>query len=566
MNEEIICLLERERDNFLQKGKHDLVKSLEKSIESVKDLKEPIDSIKKVRSLPIGLIQAAKVERLITRREDSFSFVETMNQNLKSMQQSKLNLKSIKKGKKQVEEKVSSKTSSQAEQSTRPRQKTRYIPKFRSAAYSLLLGLYQAIVVQGLEDIDKQGLINLSQPFCDSILQRNGFVSSQSYSEQVSGWTSMSKILLKRQLARTVPGRRPLRYTLTEEGKELANILINKFSVHFLCKETPCEDNESIELGKVDLYREVVEWGQPSKCIISYESTKLYSVNDTQTSVVSECQKAQLYVVLDNREVKGFGKSRKRLMEFLEILGVPVMLYQLELGDILFVAMADSIDADKCNNTKLSMSEGRVLDYLIERKRNDDLASSLHDRRFSRQRFCMKQSNISHLIYLIEGDLKAQEKENVDSLWRVLMSTAMVDNFHIEYSKDVWESACFVKNLYQVVNSEVQKLAWRDIMGNPSLEQWNRALREAKKPSGLDLFKWQLMSIPGIDYRRAQDVVSCGFRSLVELGEGLDRYSTRNERISYLQEISLQCGKKRWCRNLYETIEALFCCNEIYPE
>jgi len=276
-----------------------------------------------------------------------------------------------------------------------------------------------------------------------------------------------------------------------------------------------------------------------------------------QDDVVPEYQNLHVYVVLDNREVKGSGKSRKRLMEFLEILGVPVMLYQLELGDILFVALEDSVSAEERSSSKIS--KGRVLDYLIERKRNDDLASSLHDRRFSRQRYCMKQSNIGHLVYLIEGDLNAQEKENVDSLWQALMNTAMIDDFHIEYSKDVWESACFVRNLYQVVNSEVQKMPQADVVANISLEQWNKDLRTTKKPSGLELFKWQLMAIPGIDYRRAQEVVSYGIRSLTELGEQLDRYSTRDERIAWLQEISRKCGKKRWNRSLYETMEALFC-------
>jgi hypothetical protein len=113
-----------------------------------------------------------------------------------------------------------------------------------------------------------------------------------------------------------------------------------------------------------------------------------------------------------------------------------------------------------------------------------------------------------------------------------------------------------------------------DVVANISLEQWNKDLRTTKKPSGLELFKWQLMAIPGmfdtclllifetfegIDYRRAQEVVSYGIRSLTELGEQLDRYSTRDERIAWLQEISRKCGKKRWNRSLYETMEALFC-------
>jgi len=551
MNEEILQLLLRERDLFLQQGKLDLVKSLEKSIENIRNIKEPIDSVKKVRSLPIGLIQAAKIEQLLFRKEHPVSSVGT-----EKGSQLTLNLKSTRKRKKQSKENALKETDKQTERPAQVRPKKKYVPKYRSAAYSLLLGLYNATVEQGLESIDKQGLITLSQPFCDSVLQRNGFVSSQSYSEQVSGWTSMNKILLKRQLARVVPGKRPLRYQLTEQGKELACHLVKNFAIKFNSKEISHENTNRIEHGNLELYRQVTEWGEISSCI-THESTELFPMKSIQDDVVPEYQNLHVYVVLDNREVKGSGKSRKRLMEFLEILGVPVMLYQLELGDILFVALEDSVSAEERSSSKIS--KGRVLDYLLERKRNDDLASSLHDRRFSRQRYCMKQSNIGHLVYLIEGDLNAQEKENVDSLWQALMNTAMIDDFHIEYSKDVWESACFVRNLYQVVNSEVQKMPQADVVANISLEQWNKDLRTTKKPSGLELFKWQLMAIPGIDYRRAQEVVSYGIRSLTELGEQLDRYSTRDERIAWLQEISRKCGKKRWNRSLYETMEALFC-------
>lgn len=54
-----------------------------------------------------------------------------------------------------------------------------------------------------------------------------------------------------------------------------------------------------------------------------------------------------------------------------------------------------------------------------------------------------------------------------------------------------------MKNLYHLVSSEVQKVTWMDIEENVSLEQWNKDLRVAKKPSGIDLFQWQLMAIPG---------------------------------------------------------------------
>lgn len=90
-------------------------------------------------------------------------------------------------------------------------------------------------------------------------------MSSQSYSEQVNGWTSMNKILLKRQLVTTVPGKRPLRYTLTDQGKELATILVKKYNIQFFSMESSCEETNRIGNENSDIYHEVKEWGQVSE-------------------------------------------------------------------------------------------------------------------------------------------------------------------------------------------------------------------------------------------------------------------------------------------------------------
>lgn len=44
-----------------------------------------------------------------------------------------------------------------------------------------------------------------------------------------------------------------------------------------------------------------------------------------------------------------------------------------------------------------------VLDYIIERKKADDLAASIIDGRYKEQKFRLKISGISNIIYLYEG-------------------------------------------------------------------------------------------------------------------------------------------------------------------
>lgn len=77
----------------------------------------------------------------------------------------------------------------------------------------------------------------------------------------------------------------------------------------------------------------------PFVVIPSLDAVEFGNVNNNRNSISSDCQQFHVYIVLDNREVKGSGKCRKRLMEFLEILGVPVMVSEKFLQQILFIVV-----------------------------------------------------------------------------------------------------------------------------------------------------------------------------------------------------------------------------------
>lgn len=47
--------------------------------------------------------------------------------------------------------------------------------------------------------------------------------------------------------------------------------------------------------------------------------------------------------------------------------------------------------------------DGKVLNYIIERKKADDLASSIIDGRYKEQKYRLKMSNIKNVFYLFEG-------------------------------------------------------------------------------------------------------------------------------------------------------------------
>ena len=45
-----------------------------------------------------------------------------------------------------------------------------------------------------------------------------------------------------------------------------------------------------------------------------------------------------------------------------------------------------------------------VLDYILERKRVDDLLGSIKSNRYETQKYGMRRCGLRHLMYLVEGD------------------------------------------------------------------------------------------------------------------------------------------------------------------
>ena len=61
-----------------------------------------------------------------------------------------------------------------------------------------------------------------------------------------------------------------------------------------------------------------------------------------------------------------------------------------------------------------------VLDYVVERKRCDDLVSSVRDQRYAAQKYRMRQSRLRNLFYLLEGDPDITCEPGLASRWLLL--------------------------------------------------------------------------------------------------------------------------------------------------
>ena len=79
----------------------------------------------------------------------------------------------------------------------------------------------------------------------------------------------------------------------------------------------------------------------------------------------------EVILVLDTREIK-LAKDRDYIQDVLINKGIKLTIRSLELGDVLWVAR--------------KYRQTTVLDYIVERKRMDDLVGSIKDGRFKEQK------------------------------------------------------------------------------------------------------------------------------------------------------------------------------------
>ena len=103
----------------------------------------------------------------------------------------------------------------------------------------------------------------------------------------------------------------------------------------------------------------------------------------------------KLVLEVDVREKRNRGEAHNFFAERLKRAGLKVELSQLPIGDFLWTIEIEDIHGTthKC-----------VTDYIIERKKVDDLAQSIQDGRYYDQKNRLKISGLKKVIYLVEGE------------------------------------------------------------------------------------------------------------------------------------------------------------------
>ncbi|CAG9769246.1 unnamed protein product [Ceutorhynchus assimilis] len=442
-----------------------------------------------------------------------------------------------------------------------------YIPQYGSGAYAILVALYK----QSLEHnypgfLKKDDIINYGKD-----LLINASFTKPEPGSRYTAWSSMKTLLTKNLVSKA---SHPPKFSLTDEGIILAkkiyensnsvssindnnvpvkdtifaktNILDNNISQCYGIIDIPDEfiddawvgvDNDTfsqqINYAHTNLNSEkVVETNdvsfkryasdpiipQAKNLAPSKVPLKRYASSSSVTSTKSSCSSYEQFsmapysfdiiLYVDNNETSGSSNSQEdEILVELRKSTIKFEVKSLKVGDFTWICR------DRLTGKEL------VLPYIIERKRMDDFAHSIRDKRYYEQKFRLKKSGIENLTYLVESHGKNQHSLGLplQSLYQAATNTAIQENFFIKFTENMKETVeylvHFTKILVEMFKSKSLGSCYKediqpvDINTNSihlmAFKEFNESSVKNKRMKVTDLFVKMLIQIKGMSVERA---------------------------------------------------------------
>ncbi|KAH6663796.1 hypothetical protein B0J14DRAFT_252961 [Halenospora varia] len=369
-----------------------------------------------------------------------------------------------------------------AKKARKPSKPKAYVPKYRSGGYAIILAL-ATLDEDSPSGLTKQQTIELAQPHSDS-----SFSAPSDPTAFYTAWNSM-KTLISKDLV--FEKGRPLRkYALTDEGWEVAkrikktndenqsslteSLTISEPTVE-KAKSTTTKAKGNLPPTTEEDFFIVLESSPPpmsrpappstaqlppaSQAAEIPMGTPITSTSSlpTFTPVTLAPGTFTIELVLDVREVRAKA-DRDYIQNELMTRGVKPIMRALELGDILWVAKTHSSISGE-TSTEI------VLDYIVERKRLDDLVGSIKDGRFHEQKFRLKKSGVKNVIYIIEeirmdSDHFQKYEESVQS---AIASMQVVNGFFVKKTQKMDDTIRYLTRMTALLKSIYEKKLLRII-------------------------------------------------------------------------------------------------------
>lgn len=264
-------------------------------------------------------------------------------------------------------------------------------------------------------------------------------ISSSSTGQSAS--SSVASVAINSSLPPPFPSSRPVSATTTimsasrQSHLDYSGDFHNNHIDHSLVDDNYDDDDDDDEDDKHFLWPNMV--------------TEKESIANLPTREEMNCLPAgsfDIYLILDSREVRS-QTSREFIQQQMERCGVPTITRALDLGDMLWVA-----------RSRLDRGTEVVLDYVVERKRLDDLVSSIKDGRFKEQKVRLAGCCLQHKIYLVEevdGGGQAEEFGK-DRIRSAMSLTQILDDIRVERTQNMDDTIALLASLHRRIVAKYQ--------------------------------------------------------------------------------------------------------------
>ena len=157
-------------------------------------------------------------------------------------------------------------------------------------------------------------------------------------------------------------------------------------------------------------------------------------------------------LVLDTREVRT-KSDRDYIHDELVKRDIKPLVRALELGDFFWVAKMNDSSTLASFGEAAEFSDELALDWIVERKRLDDLVGSITDGRFSEQKFRLKKSGVKNVIYLIEEFSLSTEKETRfhEAIQSAIASTQVVNGYFVKKTQKLDETIHYIARMTRLL-------------------------------------------------------------------------------------------------------------------
>lgn len=204
-----------------------------------------------------------------------------------------------------------------------------------------------------------------------------------------------------------------------------------------------------------------------------------------------------------------FSKSKAHLDRTIQELNhykVRHEVRRLSVGDFLWIA-------------RDSAGHELVLPYIVERKRQDDLAGSIKDGRFKEQKYRLKQCGLKNVIYLIENTVGSDQNLGlpIQSLLQAATNTIIQNGFDIKFTENNPHSVMYLHTVTTILNRlydgrtliscEKKDLGEFDSAKLMEFKEFNKASIKGKDPTVQEIFVKQLLLLKGLSVDKALAIV-----------------------------------------------------------